>query len=180
MRIAGRYIPHILSGSLKYRPVFLPVTREEDRPGRGFTLIELMVVVAILATLTEIAIPAYSTYREKAMVARAVSEIKILSQEITGYSASNENSLPISLDNIGRAGLLDPWGNPYQYLNYATVHGAGGGIRKDRSLHPLNSDYDLYSKGKDGLSQAQITAPLSQDDIVRANDGRFIGLAANY
>ncbi len=180
MRIAGRYIPHILSGSLKYRPVLLPVTRGEDRPGRGFTLIELLVVVAILATLTAIAIPAYSNYREKAKIARAISEIKILSQEIAGYGASNEGDLPTSLGDISRAGLLDPWGNPYQYLNYATVHGAGGGIRKDRSLHPLNSDYDLYSKGKDGLSQAQITAPLSQDDIVRANDGRFIGLAANY
>jgi general secretion pathway protein G len=146
----------------------------------GFTLIEILMVVAILSTLSAIAVPAYNNYREKAEIARAVSEIKILSEEISAYAAGNNTALPITLNDIGRAGLLDPWGNPYKYLNYATVHGAGDGIRKDRNLHPLNSDYDLYSMGKDGQSQAQITTPFSRDDIIRASDGRFIGLAANY
>jgi general secretion pathway protein G len=50
----------------------------------------------------------------------------------------------------------------------------------DRFLHPLNSDFDLYSMGKDGLSQAPITARASQDDIIRASDGGFIGLAAQF
>jgi general secretion pathway protein G len=171
---------HAQSSYLERHSVPRPLTPGPERHAKGFTLIEIMMVVAILSTLSAIAIPAYSIYREKAMVARAVSEIKTLSQEIAGYSSNNEGGLPTSLNAIGRAGLLDPWGNLYQYLNYATVSGAGGGIRKDRNLHPLNSDYDLYSKGKDGLSQAQITAPFSQDDIIRANDGRFIGLAANY
>jgi general secretion pathway protein G len=147
---------------------------------KGFTLIEIMIVVAILSTLSAIALPAYSRYLEKARITKAIAEIKILSQEIDLYGTDHKGSLPTTLNDIGRAGLLDPWGNPYQYLNYATVHGAGHGIRKDRNLHPLNSDYDLYSQGKDGRSQAQITAPFSQDDIIRANDGRFIGLAANY
>ena len=83
-----------------------------------------------------------------------------------------------SSDLIGRAGLEDPWGNPYQYLPIA---GTGkGGFRKDRFLVPINSDYDLYSMGADGASQAPLTAKTSQDDIVRANDGGFIGLASKY
>ena len=51
---------------------------------------------------------------------------------------------------------------------------------KDKSLHPLNSDYDLYSMGKDGASTGPLTAKASRDDVVRANDGRFIGLAKDY
>lgn len=50
----------------------------------------------------------------------------------------------------------------------------------DRSLHPLNSDFDLYSMGKDGNTAKPITAKISQDDIIRANDGGFVGLARRY
>jgi general secretion pathway protein G len=45
---------------------------------------------------------------------------------------------------------------------------------------PINSDFDLYSVGKDGQSQDPLTAPVSRDDIVRANNGRFVGLASTY
>ncbi len=63
--------------------------------------------------------------------------------------------------------------------------GGGGGppagqARKDRFLVPINSDYDLYSKGQDGESVAPLTAKKSQDDVVRANDGAFVGLAVNF
>ena len=49
-------------------------------------------------------------------------------------------------------GLLDPWGNLYQYLNLSdpTIKDIKGKARKDRNLVPINSDYDLYSTGKDG------------------------------
>jgi general secretion pathway protein G len=52
--------------------------------------------------------------------------------------------------------------------------------RKDKNLVPLNSDFDLYSKGPDGESVPALTAGVSRDDIVRANDGAFIGVAADY
>jgi len=55
-----------------------------------------------------------------------------------------------------------------------------GQARKDRFLVPLNSDYDLYSAGKDGESRPPLSAQMSQDDIVRANDGAYIGLASQY
>jgi general secretion pathway protein G len=59
----------------------------------------------------------------------------------------------------------------------------GGGKekqRKDRFLHPLNTDYDLYSTGADGKTKAPLAAKDSQDDIIRANDGAYIGVAANF
>ncbi|MEJ2180091.1 MAG: hypothetical protein P8Y28_06530 [Gammaproteobacteria bacterium] len=55
-----------------------------------------------------------------------------------------------------------------------------GSVRKDKNLTPVNSDYDLYSAGKDGLTRLPFTAQQSQDDIVRCNNGSFIGLALDY
>jgi general secretion pathway protein G len=52
--------------------------------------------------------------------------------------------------------------------------------RKDYSLVPLNTDYDLYSRGKDGQSAPPLPATVSQDDVLRANNGGFIGLASTF
>ena len=144
----------------------------------GFTLVELLVVIAILGTLSGIAIPTYYSHIEKARIITAIAEISILQKEITEYETTN-NVLPNALNDIGRGNLLDPWDNPYQYLNFANVHGMGM-MRKDRFLVPLNSDYDLYSMGKDGLSIPPLTANASHDDIIRANNGSYIGIASEY
>ena len=55
-----------------------------------------------------------------------------------------------------------------------------GNARKDHSLVPINSDFDLYSMGPDGQSSPPLTARQSRDDIVRANNGNFVGVAADY
>lgn len=55
-----------------------------------------------------------------------------------------------------------------------------GKVRKDHNLVPLNTDYDLYSMGEDGASVSPLTAKASRDDIVRANNGRYVGLASDY
>ncbi|MBW2244968.1 MAG: prepilin-type cleavage/methylation domain-containing protein, partial [Deltaproteobacteria bacterium] len=52
--------------------------------------------------------------------------------------------------------------------------------RKDRFLVPINTSFDLYSMGKDGQTRAPLNPPVSRDDVVRANDGSFIGLAERY
>jgi len=144
----------------------------------GFTLVELLVVIAILGTISSIAIPGYKNYIEKARIVTAIAEIGILQKEIAGYEAANE-VLPNTLNDIGRGNLLDPWVNPYQYLNFANVKGKGK-MRKDHFLVPLNSTYDLYSMGKDGLSKTPLTANASHDDIIRANNGTYIGIASEY
>lgn len=143
----------------------------------GWTLVELMIVLAIIATLAAIAIPLYADVTERARVARAIAEVRILDSEIAAFEGVNRR-LPTSLAEIGRGTLKDPWGNPYQYLEFAV--GPAGQIRKDHALHPLNSTYDLYSKGKDGQSQPPLTAITSRDDIIRANDGGYVGPASGY
>ena len=147
------------------------------RQHQGLTLVELMIVLAIIATLVAIAAPLYADLTERAQVARAIAEIRILDSEIAVFEGVH-GRLPTSLAEIGRSTLKDPWGNSYQYLEFGTA--PSGQVRKDLSLHPLNSTYDLYSKGKDGQSQPPLTAKASRDDIIRANDGGYIGLASGY
>lgn len=143
----------------------------------GFTLIELAITVGIAGTLAALAVPLYVGYLEKARVARAIAEIRYLEEAIDLYQISN-GTLPNALADVGSGNVVDPWGNPYQYLNFS---GAGKGqARKDRFLVPINSNYDLYSKGKDGDSKPPLTVKVSWDDIVRANDGAFVGLASEF
>jgi general secretion pathway protein G len=143
---------------------------------RGFTLIELLLAVAIAGVLASIAVPAVQAAIERARVARAIGDIRALQTDITA-----RDSLPGSLADLGRGAMLDPWGRPYVYLRIAGgSRRAMGQARKDRFLVPLNSDFDLYSVGPDGDSQPPITARPSQDDVLRANNGGFIGRASRY
>jgi general secretion pathway protein G len=144
----------------------------------GFTLIELLIVVALVGTLAAISIPIYFRALDKARTTRAIADIKNISITINVRQLL-AGTYPDSLAEVGFDNLLDPWGHPYEYLNLtgATNHGRA---RKDKNLVPLNADYDLYSVGKDGASVSALTAKASQDDVVRANNGGFIGLAADY
>lgn len=148
---------------------------------RAFTLIELIVTVAIIGVLASIAIPAYQDYVDKAKTVHAILDIRNIGRLLQDYFSDN-NKYPSSLAEINADTMLDPWRNPYQYLNLSdpNIKGAKGKARKDHNLVPINSDFDLYSMGKDGESVSPLTAKASQDDIIRANDGRFIGSASKY
>jgi general secretion pathway protein G len=147
----------------------------------GFTLIEVMIAIAIVGILTSIAVPNYIKYKEKARIVVAITDLKFLEKEIMKFG-SETGDLPDNLGVIGKDNFLDPWGRPYSYLK---IQGNGGGgndfkPRKDHSLHPINSDFDLYSLGRDGKSKAPLTSKLSKDDVIHANNGGFFGLVSNY
>ena len=152
--------------------------RSRRKDGGGFTLVELVIVVAIILTISAIAVPNLMATLDQAKIAKAVGDIDAIEDDIAIYQTIY-GVLPDSLSQIGDGNLLDPWGKPYQYLNHATMKG-NGQARKDRFLVPLNSDYDLYSMGKDGKSSPSIIAKPSLDDIIRASNGSFVGLAANF
>jgi general secretion pathway protein G len=145
---------------------------------RGMTLIEILIAMIVVGILASIAIPAYNNALDKADISQAVTDISSMMQAIDRYYVNN-NAYPPSLADIGFAARLDPWGNAYEYLR-AVDAGAGAMLRKDKILKPVNTDYDLYSKGKDGDSKLPFTAQASWDDIVRCNNGRYIGLADEY
>jgi general secretion pathway protein G len=158
-----------------------PLAMPARRRSLGFTLIELMIVIAIIGILAALATVKYLGYIEKVRVARAILDVKSIQTEIDAYMF--EGGPPPA--SLAAAGLLktDPWGFTYRYLALKDSRGRPtnqGAARRDRFLIPLNDDYDLYSIGKDGLTSVSLASSRSQDDVVRANDGAFIGLAVHY
>ena len=161
---------HEYSARTLKAPPQLPLHRSlssfiRKRKTSGFTLLELLVTVAIVGSLSSIAIPSYMQQIENARTAKAIAEIRVLEKEILAYNVANQ-LYPESLEDIGRGGLKDPWGNPYEYLNLdSTAEGKDKGsdkegkARKDHFMVPLNTDFDLYSKGRDGDSNGPSDGP---------------------
>ena len=145
-------------------------------PGRhrGFTVIEILSVLAIVSALATIAIPSVQSAIEHAKVARAIGDIRALEVDLDGL-----DTLPATLADIGRGSLRDPWKRPYRYLPFP-AGGPPSDARRDRFLVAVNTRYDLYSLGKDGETSASLTAGVSLDDVVRAADGGYIGPASKF
>jgi general secretion pathway protein G len=144
---------------------------------RGFTLIELVLVVVIMGLLAALALPNFQAMVEKGRVTKAIADISVIGQNITEFHIVN-GRYPESLEELGMGEYEDSWGNPYVYL---VIEGARRGqLRKDKFLVPINSDYDLYSMGPDGDTTAPLGSAKGKDDIIRANDGGFVGVAENF
>ena len=148
----------------------------EQRRQSGVTLLELVVAMTAAMIMASIALPAYTGYMTRARVAVAVGDIGRISLQLYRWQLSTR-SFPATLVEAG-LDADDPWGKPYQYLPIAGAN--RGALRKDRNLVPINTDFDLYSMGPDGKSALPLTAAFSQDDVVRANDGSFVGVAKDY
>ena len=124
------------------------------RSQRGFTLIEIMVVVVILGVLAAIIVPKFLGRPDEAKVTKAKVDIKSLEEALglfkldNGFYPSTEQGLKALVDKpeIGRipekfqaGGYLkrvpnDPWGTPFVYLS--------PGVQ--------SRDFDLISYGADG------------------------------
>ena len=160
-----------------------PAASRRARGGRGrhasgVTALELMLAVAILGVLAAIALPAYENYRERVRVAQAVVDIGAIGTLVARYGLDN-GVFPDSLADVGADTMRDPWGQAYQYVNHEDRRSRGR-WRRDKNIVPINTDFDVFSMGKDGDSRPPLTARMSRDDIVRANNGRFVGLASDY
>jgi len=57
---------------------------------KGFTLVELMIVVAIIGILAAIAIPQFASYRQKAFDTTAKSDLKNLMTDVEAFYADNQ------------------------------------------------------------------------------------------
>ena len=92
---------------------------------KGFTLVELMVVVIILGILIAVAVPAYSGYRAKAKVSTMKSDLSVLRNAVEAYRAEKEESPEVAkvkeqlqpfLTNVADAKYL---GSDYTYARDA-------------------------------------------------------------
>ena len=120
-----------------------------------------MIVVAIIGTLAAIAIPAFQHSLARAQVARAIADIRAIQIDIDTFELE-QGRLPVDLAEAGRPGITDPWGRPYQYLSFAAAGKSWKG------------------QARNGETAGPLTAKASQDDIVRANDGGYLGLGSEY
>ena len=109
---------------------------------RGFTLVELLVAMTLVAALAAIAIPWYQSYKDQANINKTIADMRAIDTQLQLYRQVN-NGYPTSLSAVPQGNILDPWGNAFQYLQIEGNSKAKGQTRKDKSLTPINSDYDL-------------------------------------
>ncbi|MDR3566852.1 MAG: hypothetical protein P4L43_02375, partial [Syntrophobacteraceae bacterium] len=150
------------------------------RVSGGYTLVELCMIVAILGILSSVGMYSFNSWKLKERNSKAMYDIKLLSVSIDSY-CMDYKAYPQSLNDLQEGIPVDPWGNPYQYLNLANGgNNAHGQCRKDRNLNPINTDYDLFSMGADGQTQKQLNSKYGQDDVIRAQNGAYLGLAGDF
>lgn len=117
---------------------------------KGFTLIELMVVIAILSILAAIIVPSYQAYIRKSQEAKVESHILFLAQQLERYKARNFNyknftgtaDLP-----IGFTLKIVDLDNTDQSLSGTNILGRGWMIQV---LAPDNKTYN-YLMSSDGF-----------------------------
>jgi general secretion pathway protein G len=146
------------------------------RLSRGMSVVELTIAIGVVALVASVAIPTVDAYLDRGRAARAIGDIGTISVQLYRWQ-SNTRKFPETLAEAGLSGFVDPWGNPYRYVNVATAK--PGDVRRDRNGTPMNSDFDLYSMGPDGRTEAGLDEGKAGDDIVRANNGQFVGAPQN-
>ena len=148
------------------------------RCGDGFTLVEILFVIAIIGILSMMSIRPLEAFYTKVRSARAASEIRGLEKDIISF-AIEKGKYPTLADIADTAtnpslaalkNLKDPWGHNYVYSDTPTrFYGA-----------MKNTDFDLYSKGQDGDSADDLIDLHSLDDIIRFKDGAYDDLAGKF
>ena len=151
-----------------------------SRKTSGYGVLDLMLTLVIASLLAALAVPSYQGFVDKGKNAKAIGDIGSISAQVESFRLRNNDRIPVNLSELPGEIPLDPWGNPYSFLNIKLAGPGAGGLRKDGKLNPLNTDFDLFSMGFDGESKDPLSAKASRDDIVRANNGDFIGLGENY
>lgn len=140
-------------------------------------MIELLIALAIIGILLSFATYLTQEHQERLKNVQAISDVRLLSDEVQIFRVASDR-MPTSISELPDGGKLDPWGHAYQFLDIEGNPGSSA-IRTSGGT-ALNTDFDLYSMGKDGATSASLGASNSQDDLVRGRNGKYIGLGKEY
>lgn len=145
---------------------------------RGFTLLELLIVVAILVIVGAIGVPNYLGAVKAAKVGKARHELVTLAGAIDSYRTIY-GRLPRTLYQVGFGGTTDPWGTPYCYLNYVACSGDGLDWAVESGLVDPAS-FDSFEAAADG-SAGDAAERLALQALERkyAGAGFYTGASAD-
>lgn len=114
---------------------------------KGFTLIEIMVVVLIVAIFAAIAIPSYQEYKRRALATQAQDQIQQIAIELEKHKTRNFNYLGFSLPNhlsvLPRGGA----GSNIKYNFMVTGDAGRTWIIRAQSTDPKNFNFLITSTG---------------------------------
>jgi len=143
---------------------------------KGFTLVEMLIVMAVVAILVAIIIPSYRAMQNEAWIAKAEKECQTIQVALESYYRHHNNSYPDSLENLLDARpaiinkvLVDPW-KTGDVIDGLTTYGYRKG-----NITGFGDYYIIYSKSIDEVDQvpspvdSQIELPAGCDDIVVSN-----------
>jgi general secretion pathway protein G len=136
------------------------------------------VVCALIGTVSSLGAAGYLSALKTARITRAIGDLRTIDTEVRLFHLRS-NRYPVTLAEAMFPVPIDPWHRPYVYTDLSQK-GSRGRARKDGRLNPINSDFDVYSVGEDGQSATPLTTPASKDDVIRARDGAFLGLASDF
>jgi len=118
-----------------------------------------MLAVVVAATLATLALSSYSSYMEKAKVAKAEADLTWIQSRIALYQTTN-SQLPTSLATIGEASVRDPWGHPYQYLDFTGLQS---------TAFPLVIDFSFTKEIEDRLLAPLPVGMVAVEKVVFAS-----------
>lgn len=73
---------------------------------KGFTLLELLVVLSILAILIAIAVPVYKGQKEKAAITAHNANVRVLETAVESYRQDHDGKLPEDINELATAGYI--------------------------------------------------------------------------